>query len=580
MSYFKYDEFIFYKGSVPYEGEYTVPGTAAAAENIPSVLYVGSQRSPIVYDTESSPDIDSTDFFISVDFYLTNLYPYVDGYSEQVYYIISQLDESRQNGWAITLVFDADYNATIHFTAWSAGAVVCSIYKDVDFNFDTASVKTNQDSTAITIGVARYEGEARIFVDGIYSDSTTSSGTIGTLSTENASLEVNGLSGIEETSQPLSQLAVGNIAIFDYALYWDDYALMGIEWGQAGGIVIFPMVEVNLLNGERGDINASLPILIRVKGDMAVFTMEGSLPLSFGMSGEIAPYEEGTFGISIDLIEGTFSGEIYPVGIFGFAIPELEGEFTVTINEGASFAVTLPLASPEFQASSSIGGTFNIDLPSFASILNSAVGAIGTFNIVLPAISFSPQNSTGVVGTFNITIPFQRGSFGAALSANGTIDIEIPALLVEFASGEGDYKSMIINLKNSALTELDVDANSMGHFRGKNLYATPDGIYEMNSVTDWYFTTEYFPVEKGFKVRLKQAWVSCKFTENVIVTVMLPDGSEYEYALESYSEGEYNSRVKFGKGIRTKFLKIKFSGSNSFELDEIKLHYDKTDKKR
>jgi hypothetical protein len=149
---------------------------------------------------------------------------------------------------------------------------------------------------------------------------------------------------------------------------------------------------------------------------------------------------------------------------------------------------------------------------------------------------------------------------------------------------------MVMNLKNQALTIYkNYNFNSMCQFNGVPLGATKTGIYNLNSgetddgtVIDWNIKTGLIDLEQVVKHKLRQAWISYKTNGDILFTVILPDGTEYEYALKGIDNTENGLRVKFGKGIRSKYIALDIENINysTFELDELKLHFQKTQQVR
>jgi hypothetical protein len=144
---------------------------------------------------------------------------------------------------------------------------------------------------------------------------------------------------------------------------------------------------------------------------------------------------------------------------------------------------------------------------------------------------------------------------------------------------------MVMNLKNRALTLYDnYDFNSMCRFNDKHFGATKTGIFDLDTGTtdagtliSWNAKTGYLDLEQKVKKKAKQAWLSYKSSGDIMLTVIQPNGEEYEYTLDGYDTTENGLRVKFGKGIRSKYiaLDIKSIDGSSITLDTLKLHLEK-----
>jgi hypothetical protein len=89
-------------------------------------------------------------------------------------------------------------------------------------------------------------------------------------------------------------------------------------------------------------------------------------------------------------------------------------------------------------------------------------------------------------------------------------------------------------------------------------------------------------MEQKFRKRLIQAWLSYKSNGDLMVTVIQPDGMEFEYPVDGLGVTEDGVRVKFGKGIHSKYLAldIKNQDGSTITLDALKLHLDKINKER
>jgi hypothetical protein len=102
------------------------------------------------------------------------------------------------------------------------------------------------------------------------------------------------------------------------------------------------------------------------------------------------------------------------------------------------------------------------------------------------------------------------------------------------------------------------------------------------ALIDWNFRTGYLDLEQKAKKKLKQAWLSYKTNGDLILTVVQPDGESFEYHLEGIDTTEAGVRVKFGKGLRSKYvaLDVKNLDGSTITLDAIKLVLEKTSKPR
>jgi hypothetical protein len=142
--------------------------------------------------------------------------------------------------------------------------------------------------------------------------------------------------------------------------------------------------------------------------------------------------------------------------------------------------------------------------------------------------------------------------------------------------------TLCMNVKNKALTVYgNYIFNSMCHFNGKNIGARSTGLYELSGDYDngvqieWNFRTGLLDLEIKQMKKLLQLWFGYKATGDLKLKTIYADGQEYEYDLQSYSDTEHGSRVKIGKGIRTRYLSLDVSGDVPAEFDVIKLHFNR-----
>ena len=91
---------------------------------------------------------------------------------------------------------------------------------------------------------------------------------------------------------------------------------------------------------------------------------------------------------------------------------------------------------------------------------------------------------------------------------------------------------------------------------------------------EWNWKTGYLDLEQIQKKKLVEAWLSYKTDGDIKFTVMQPNGEEYEYILQGIDPTETGLRLKFGRGIRTKYVALNVSNidGSSIDLDELKLH--------
>ena len=272
-------------------------------------------------------------------------------------------------------------------------------------------------------------------------------------------------------------------------------------------------------------------------------------------------------------------------GIADISLPilSLEGEGILSAIGEADFQ--LPALSLSATGVPSIVGEALLTLPRLTLHAETLQSVIGTLSVSLPSLRLTAQVIAGITGSLDKDIPPLTLYAVGISSVIGVANISLPALTLIASSLTTDYLSMVLNLRNRALTLYDnYDFNSMCRFNGKHLGATKTGIFDLDlgttdngTLIDWNFRTGYLDLEQKYKKKLHQAWLSYKSSGDILLTVVQPDGEEYEYVLEGIDTTETGLRVKFGKGIRSKYvaLDIQSVDGSTITLDALKLALDK-----
>jgi hypothetical protein len=307
------------------------------------------------------------------------------------------------------------------------------------------------------------------------------------------------------------------------------------------------------------------------------------------MGGTLAVPEKAQ-GMDVTLPVFQFQAEGY-VSCSGILTVELPSpKFT---GEGyddciGTLGLTIPVLRVAIDGLTDVIGQLDVTIPRLQLRLSSGVDETGVLSVTLPMPLFAGTGAEGAKGTLVVTLPSLRLDSTGLLSIEGTLNIDIPMLGISLELAPHlttqTYLALAVNIKNSGLTEFDnYNFNSMCHFQGKNLGANGTAIYDLdlgdtddNTIISWNFRLGYLDLEQTKKKKIKQAWVSYVSNGDLLVTVLYPDGTAYEYSLIGYDENDEGVRVKFGKGIRSKYVAIdvkSVDGSN-IKLDVIKLHFD------
>lgn len=312
--------------------------------------------------------------------------------------------------------------------------------------------------------------------------------------------------------------------------------------------------------------------------------LDTTLPL-LTFSGSGFNDELGYLNVDIPVVRFTASGDIDCFGILNIHLPRLGISAQGDSSPQGIFNVALP--EIKFTVKGLVGavGTLNISLPRLTFTASSYMDAVGILDITIPMFKFGGHIAEGAVGILDSSIPIINIVMSGVVSVEGKFNVTIPIFMFNFTADPDVYYTMVMNVKNNALTEYEnYIFNSMGRFDGKHLGVSADGIYNLDlgdtddgNSLDWNFRLGYMDLEQVQKKKLHQAWLSYQSNGDIIVTVVQPDGIAYEYPVEEFTTTETGRRVKFGRGIRTKYaaLDIQSKDGSSIVLDVIRIHVDK-----
>lgn len=344
-----------------------------------------------------------------------------------------------------------------------------------------------------------------------------------------------------------------------------------------------------LLKGAIGDIFASngIPLTIRLSGTMEYTPpreISCPIPLNLGMKGSLSYGIEGAMAFTLPMVTVQFDSILSIEGTLQVNLPMLTVNFSAHDSIEGNLSFSIPKQSVRFTGGQEIEGNLNITLPRWTAKFTSSIDENGVLNVTIPMLRFTATSEELSEGTLSFTIPSYRISFDGYSSVEGDLNVTIPMVIfhAEQTIESSDYLTMVMNTKNKALTLFENYLfNSLCAFNGKHFGATDTGIFDLDADTkdngvpiEWNFKIGYLDLEQGQKKKLAEAWVSYKSDGDVKFTVIQPDGAQYEYILQGIDTTETGLRVKFGKGIRTKYVALDVSNieGSSIDLDELKLH--------
>ena len=336
----------------------------------------------------------------------------------------------------------------------------------------------------------------------------------------------------------------------------------------------------------RPDITGSLPLTVGMHGTLYQLPeITGSLPLTFGMRGSLNYGIKGSLQLNIPLLYVRIDGILDTQSVLQLNIPIVDITMSGYSSAESILTVGIPKYSIKLSGQQEIQGTLNAILPRRQFSATAFINETGTLTVTIPMIRFAGTVEEGSGGTLNITIPTYRITFDGYSSSEGTLNITIPMLFfhAEQLVESDDYLTMVMNTKNKALTIFNNYLfNSLCAFGGKHFGATSTGIFDLDAdknkdngvMIEWNWKTGYLDLEQIQKKKLVEAWLSYKTDGDIKFTVMQPNGEEYEYILQGIDPTETGLRLKFGRGIRTKYVALNVSNidGSSIDLDELKLH--------
>jgi len=296
-------------------------------------------------------------------------------------------------------------------------------------------------------------------------------------------------------------------------------------------------------------------------------------------------YEEfGDLHVTLPVVQINFEGLMEDFGALTLQLPMLTVNLSVYTSVEGDLNISIP-----FQRFAATGlqeeeGSLNITLPMARFKASGYPSMDGDLHVTLPMLIFEGSTIFGQAGILDITLPMQRIKFDAIGSVEGDLSLTIPMLFIAFEESPLVYFSMAMNLENKSPTIFNnYKFNSLCAFGGRHFGASAAGIFDLDTgdkkddgvPIDWNIKIGYLDLEQKKKKKLIQSWLSYKTDGDVKVTVVQPNGESYEYILNGIDATETGLRLKFGKGIRSKYIALNLESidGSSLELDEWKLHF-------
>lgn len=142
------------------------------------------------------------------------------------------------------------------------------------------------------------------------------------------------------------------------------------------------------------------------------------------------------------------------------------------------------------------------------------------------------------------------------------------------------FRTWALNLENEALSEYTNHAfNSYANFNGETYAAGPNGVYLVNGKTDagvtipWVVRTGLHDDKNAQQKRLHEIVLAVRHDGPVRVRVWVDELTYYDYTLANYKTMLQQTRVKIGRGLRSRYYRVELTGmeGTNFELDTMNI---------
>lgn len=279
--------------------------------------------------------------------------------------------------------------------------------------------------------------------------------------------------------------------------------------------------------------------------------------------------------------------------LFGGGIARLNlslSSFASVGRVGISGSLSAPLIiSLSASSSVAISGSLSALLNVLSLSPTGLTGVIGQSTLLLFP-SFSATGLVGLLGILDLTISRSSDLFSAAISPHGDGTFSLHIGFGATGTYQSSFRSMVLNLKNNGLTEyLNYNFNSMTTFNGSAFGANSNGIYELTGTTDagsnisWRVRYPRLDLETdGIRKILRYAWLGIKASGDLTLSVRQANGTVYDYTMEQISTIDDGIRVKFGKGIKSRYVDVELRNiaNESAVIDKVRIFIEPTGKKR
>ena len=338
--------------------------------------------------------------------------------------------------------------------------------------------------------------------------------------------------------------------------------------------------------GTYGTIMSEFAIPFGMSGVLTNFSLSADLAIPFGASSTVnysATWITAT--IDTDIVSSSITATLYQgaIGVLPIELT-LSGAGKVAATAVISLLIDFSIAGTAQSGYSTGGGTLALQIGIEGAAKATYVARKSVLDLEL---TLQGKARVGVLAAGALSLTNFKIDAGAAYLvpyATGDLTLDLAILGGAFFD---EYACLVLNTKNFALTEYDLALKSVVCFNGKYLGASATKLYELigdnddNSPIDWHFETGKIDLAKENVNRLRHVWLSYRPSGDLILVVK-EENSEYEYPVTAYDITDDSVRVKIGKGIKSKYvrLQLKNSGYERVFIDRLKLFVEPAAKKR
>jgi len=284
---------------------------------------------------------------------------------------------------------------------------------------------------------------------------------------------------------------------------------------------------------------------------------------------------------TIPAITLSASGDAY----FKQSIPAITISASGDLDKVGRLDKSIPAIVIEATAAIAGYGSLDSSIPAITCAATGTLSPVASLERQIPAIQLTAAGIAGRVGSLEKSIGAITLAASAYHQVVGTLEKSIPAITLS-AVGNSTIIALCLNTYNMALTKYtNFGFNSLCVFKGETLAAKAGGIYKLTGNTDdgeeipWRLRVGAVDTINN---RVTHVWLSGDISDDLTLTAETSDGSQYEYLVQSISEYNDETRVKVGKGLRSRYVTLELVPKTDavLKLAKMNVFADALEKKR